>query len=311
MRYCRNGALSVAALILLAACDQTPDPATRAVRKEPVVVYAAFKDDAHLRTLFARYTDETGVLVIVRGGDTDVIVDDVIENHISPPADVLVTRSVTDAWRAAEEGALRPIPSDALQETPAWSRDPDNLWAGFGHRIAVIARGDGATEFGDSVRYSDLADPQFGRELCLSSSTNAINQAIVAMLIHELGVRPAENVVRGWIKNLALPVFDSDDQVLDAIAGSQCKIGIVSSDATAGFDVPVSIPSPAIADIDALGIGRHARNSAGAAELVKWLMTTLPAAQFDGHERVIQHNVGLVAWYQDDVIKLAERARYP
>ena len=308
MSYCRNGALTVAALILIAACDQTPDPATITVRKEPVVVYAAFKDAAHLRTLFAEYTDKTDVLVIVRGGDSDAIVDDVIENRISPPADVLVTRSVTDAWRAAEEGALRPISSDSLK-TPAWSRDPDNLWAGFAFRTAIIVHGYGRID--GPLNYADLAESRFGGEVCLSSVTNPMNQAVIAMLIHERGVRPTESIVRGWIRNLTLPVFDSDDQVLDAIVAGHCKIGIVSSAATARSGLWVHIPSPTFADVDAIGIGRHARNPAGAAALVEWLMMSLPTAQFDEHERVTRHNVGLVAWYQDDVIKLAERARYP
>ena len=174
----------------------------------------------------------------------------------------------------------------------------------------VLAYDAGVFSIDESLAYADLAEPRFEGQLCLSSSANPMNQAVVAMLIHEQGARPAELIVRGWMKNLAMPVLESDSQVLAAIATGKCSIGIVSNDATTGFDLSVHTPAPAFADIDGIGIGRHAKNPAGAAALVEWLLATLPATHFDGHEKVTQQNVGLVAWYQQDVTKLAERARY-
>jgi iron(III) transport system substrate-binding protein len=303
--------LLAAFCIVLAGCEKSPESATPQDRKEPVVVYAAFEDDARLRDLFANYTEESGVFVVIRRGTEQDILNDLVENKVLPPADVLMTHSVTGVWHAAEEGALRPLLSENLKEkTPAWSRDPDNLWAGLGFRTAVLAYDAGVVSIDESLAYADLAEPRFEGQLCLSSSANPMNQAVVAMLIREQGARPAELIVRGWMKNLATPVLESDSQVLEAIATGKCSIGIVSNDATTGFDLSVHTPAPAFADIDGIGIGRHAKNPAGAAALVEWLLATLPATHFDGHEKVTQQNVGLVAWYQQDVTKLAERARY-
>ena len=132
-----------AAIAMLAisafGCERAPDSPAAGERREPVVVYAAFEDDADLRERLARYTEETGVLAIVRRGAGADIVTDVIENKVSPPADVLVTRSVKDVWRAAEEGALRPIASQlVVQRSPKWARDPDGLWAATEFEAAAI-----------------------------------------------------------------------------------------------------------------------------------------------------------------------------
>jgi hypothetical protein len=69
----------------------------------PVVVYAAYQDKTYLPDLFREFTRATGNLVIVRNGTVPGIVDDVLQDRVVPPADVLLTPSVSGVWRAAEE----------------------------------------------------------------------------------------------------------------------------------------------------------------------------------------------------------------
>ena len=302
--------LIAAAAFFVTACGQDSQLAPD-IHHEPVVVYAAFEDDAPLREMFARYSEDTGVLVIVRRGTSLTIVDDIIENKISPPADVLMTRSVTGIWRAAEKGALRPIASTVLGvKSPAWSRDPDDLWAGTGFRTAVIVY-DAATVNSDSLgSYEALAEPQFKGMLCLSSSAESINRTVIAMLIDGLGVRQAELAVRGWMKNLVQPVYESEGVLLQAIGSGHCEIGIASSSAAAAYDLATYSPAATFVDVDGVGIGRHARNPDGALALVEWLFAELPGSHFNSIDAAGQKNVGLVAWHFEEAVKLVERAQY-
>jgi len=304
----------VATSILLVACSEPSNPPGPDVSKEPVVVFAAFEDDEELRQLMARYTDESGVRVIIRRGAAAGIVNDLIENKISPVADVLVTRSVLDVWRAAEEGALRAIQSESMSERlPTWARDSDNLWAGTDFRTAVVAY-DAANLAADKISgYGSLADPRFEGSLCLSSSQNPVNQLVIAMLIDELGVRDAQTVVRGWVKNLAGPVWRSDAEVLAAISTGICKVGLVSSTASISGVIDVSLHSPdgAFADVDGIGIGRHAHNPDGALALLEWLLAQSAESNFRNAANVSEKNVSRFAWQQRDAMLLAERVRYP
>jgi iron(III) transport system substrate-binding protein len=304
----------VATSILLVACSEPPESPGPDVRKEPVVVFAAFEDDEELRQLMARYTDESGVRVIIRRGAAAGIVNDLIENKISPAADVLMTRSVVDVWRAAEEGALRAIQSDSMSErVPEWARDPDNLWASTDFHTAVIAYNDADLAVDQITGYASLADPQFEGSLCMSSSKSPVNQLLIAMLIDELGVRDAQTVVRGWMKNLAFPAGRSDDEVVVAIATGLCKVGFVSSTAnTAGVsNVSLHSPDGAFADVDGIGIGRHAHNPDGALALLEWLLAQSAESNFRKAANVSEKNVSLFAWHQRDAVLLAERVRYP
>jgi len=308
----RRARIAIAVFPLVAfaiACERTPETTEVEAPKEPVVVYVAFTDDAEVKEQLDRYSDATGVIVIVRHGDAADIVDDVIKNKVMPAADILMTQSVTGIWRAADEGALRPIASQLVEaRIPSWARDADRLWAATGLTAAVLITS--AAHDIDGATFAALAEPRFKGKLCLSSSGLPINRAVIAMLIDELGVRPAELVVRGWMQNLAVPVFTSEKQVVAAMHAGTCSIGIVSKAAAAQSDLSVKVPLPAAVEINGIGIGRHAQNPDGALALLEWLTGELPESTFDAVNVAEQKNVGLVAWYQRDAALLAERVRY-
>ena len=187
----RVAAITVAALAL-GACErpaeETPRPAPR---PEPVVVYASFENEAYLPALFADFTDETGIPVTVRHRPEHQIVGEVIANKGSPPADLLLTRSVHGAWRAADEGALRPLQSEEIDTVvPTWLRDPDGYWTaiGFGS-IDVVCSADQQQHCAAVEAYEDLGQPEFEGRLCLSASSLAVNRTLIAGLIERGGGR--------------------------------------------------------------------------------------------------------------------------
>jgi len=299
--------------VCCASCGQPTESQSPDVRQEPVVVYAAFEDDAALVNAAERYTENTGVLVIVRRGVATRIVNDLIENKVSPPADVLATRSVVDAWRAADESALRPLFSEAAHEqVPAWARDLDDLWFGTKVHSAAIVHNLASLQTGDVPDVGALAEPRFSGMVCLSSSRISVNRTVIATMVGKLGIRPAELVVRGWIKNLAAPPFDDEAQLIRAIESGVCGIGIVSNTAlaAANADLEEIVPATWYADAETVGIARHARNPAGATQFVEWLLVDSASPGVVGDQSVNRENVSVVAWHAEDAIKLAERARY-
>jgi iron(III) transport system substrate-binding protein len=297
--------------MLLAACS----PA------DQVVVYASFEDKTYLPALFDTYTKETGTIVIVRQGKSQAIVEDVIENEIAPPADVLLTPSVRGIYRAAEEGALRPIPKVILEKNvPLTLRDPDGLWAALTYRNALIVYDPEVVATEHVAGVESLAKPEFRGQLCLSSSSNSNNLTVIAGLIDTLGLHDAELTVRGWVANLARLPFETESKLLGAIETGDCGIGVISSQSAGEVAGKLATYESALAsvDIEGIGIARHARNPDGALRLVEWFLSDRiqerHAAFVSSHPVIGDFqggkSVGLVAWLNDDAIKLAERARY-
>ncbi len=311
-------ALAGIGLVGLVACSQ--EEAAVELPSEAVVVFATYEDRAYLPALFDSFTRQTGTIVIVRHGDADAIVDDVIENDISPPADVLMTRSVRGMFRAAEEGALRPIDAAVTRRVPAALRDADGYWTAISYRRSVVVYDPEDYSPVEMDGFEVLADDESHSRLCLSSASNPENIAVIAMLIDKLGVRETETIVRRWMANLARLPVRSGDELLAAIEMGECALGIVPSElvSQADGDWAHIAPQPHAFDIDGVGIARHARNPQGALQLVGWLLEEDNQTRHSDARRsypavgarVGQKNVSALAWYFEEAVKLAERAQF-
>ena len=309
----RSLAAGCVVLLALAACGgESPDPDTSAAtgtRPQPVVVYAAHDDPTYWPGVFAGFTRESGIHVTVRQRDAATIVNEVIEDHGTPPADILLTPSVHGAWLAADEGALRPLQSDVVaNHVDAALRDPDGYWTAVRTRSVHIVHAADFADVDGITGFADLGKPAYAGQLCLTTSSLPLNRVLIATLIDLHGARAAELTVRQWIANLSLPPFDDESDLRDAIDAGTCKLGILSSDAAADLAViDVAANAMPVVDIDGIGIARHAREPASARRLIEWLLESgaaRPPAVDDAFP------VARAAWRIDDAIKLAERAAY-
>jgi iron(III) transport system substrate-binding protein len=308
------------ALALLSGC--TPEPVSdKAQVALPIIVYAAYDDKNYLPQLFEEFSRDTGNIVTVRNGTVPAIVDDVLQNRVSPPADVLLTPTVVGVWRAAEEGELRPIYSPTVADrVPAELRDPDNFWVAVSVRNANIVYDADKIAAAELASFEQLANADIRGQLCLSSSSLGVNRGVIAVLLRKLGVRETELLVRSWVANLALPPFASEAELLSALESGACAVGIVSSNVPRqpGSALSNVAPTNIVATAEAIGITRHARNPDGAAALIDWLLqksvqerhAAAMAALPVGADVKISHALVVVASGDEEARRLAERARY-
>ncbi len=324
-------AVALACVLLLAvACQEAPEGDTApAERHEPVVVYASYDNEDYLPGLFELFTASTGIPVTVRHRREEQIVAETIGNSASPPADVLLTRSVHGIWLAADEGALRPLQSEvAAQSVAEWLRDPDGYWVATGYVPVGIVVDPGRADADAISGYGDLGRAEFKSKLCLAAPWNAVNRNLLANLIATHGTREAEMIVRGWTANMALPAFGSERDLLEAISAGRCALGIVSEFAIATH-VSTTLrfvrPEPAYVVAEAAGIGRHARHPANAQILLDWLVgeeaqrehakisgfypsNTEVAGRGSQSVTTFDRNAGVAGAFDTDAINLAERA---
>ncbi len=285
--------------LLVTACGDTNLPVG-----PPLIVYASENDPANLLPLFAKFTADTGILIEPRWGDSRSNTDAVIAKQ-GTPADVLITSNVADIVRAADKGALRPISAESLGAVQSELKDPDGLWVSLERRVAVIAispRGD-ALVSGD---FHALGEPSYQRKLCLSSARNSVNQSLIAWLIEDLGLKSAERVVRGWVRNLASSPFASEEDLLAALASGTCEIGIVSMPASR-TELKIIGPEPPYFDVTAMGVARHAQNAERAQQLIEWLILNKP---LEGLADWSGKNVSIAGWRNEEALLLAERAGF-
>jgi iron(III) transport system substrate-binding protein len=297
-------------------------------RVPPLVVYAGHGAADGLEDLFEGFTAETGVPVRLIVGSDDAHAELLIASTDSPRADLFLSGNVQAIWRVAEEGALRPHGSDFVDiRVPPELRDADGFWTALWQSDARLFVDKRSLDDQAVAGFEYLADPAVAGRLCLTSSDNPLNRAVIARLIDHHGRREAEIIVRGWVRNFAQPPMNSEKELVAALAAGDCGIGIVSSLAgrpiVPGFvRQPLSAvtPVPRVANAATIGVSRHATAPERARKLIEWLLfdraqTTHPESL--GYRPVVESGptgsdvpLGLAGRLDEEVRKLAERARY-
>lgn len=263
----------------VAACSRAPSD---------LVVYSA-RNEQLIQPLFDRYTAETGQSIRLITDDAGPLIERLAAEGTNSPADLLITVDAGVLWHAAERGLLRPADSDALRSAiPEHLRDPENRWFGLSVRARTIVYSTERVDAGELDSYESLTDPKWRGRLCLRTSKSVYNQSLVAMLIAQHGEQKTEDIVRGWVANLAAPVFANDTLLMEAIAAGQCDVGIVNT----YYFGRLQRTDPALplklfwadqggagvhVNVSGAGVTAHAPRSTEALRLLEWLAT--PDAQ--------------------------------
>ncbi|MBN8771992.1 MAG: extracellular solute-binding protein [Thiobacillus sp.] len=253
---------------------------------ENVVVYSA-RNEQLIKPLFDAYTRDTGVQIKFITDKEGPLMARLKAEGRNTPADVLLTVDAGNLWQAAEEGLLRRIQSETLQaNVPAHLRDPNNEWFGLSVRARTLVYNTNMVKPADLSTYEDLANPKWKGRLCLRTSKKVYNQSLVAMMITEYGEGKTEDMVRGWIANLATSPFPDDTKAMEAVAAGQCDVTLVNTYYFGRLmakqpNLPLAIFWPnqnlknkaagVHVNISGAGVTRYARNPAGAQKLIEWL----------------------------------------
>ncbi len=258
-------------------------PASQAA--DDIVVYSARKEHL-IKPLFDAYTEKTGVNITYITDKAGPLLARIKAEGANTPADMLMTVDAGNLWQAANEDILASVDSPVLDKhIPAHLRDPDNRWFGLSIRARTIVYSTERVKDGELVSYEGLADPSWKGRLCLRTSKKVYNQSLVAMMIARLGEEKTEQIVRGWVDNLATPPFSNDTKAMQAVAAGQCDATIVNTyyygrllrkepDTKLAIFWPNQSGNGVHVNISGAGVTKHARHSEAAIKLLEWLSST-------------------------------------
>ena len=279
----------VAATVLAAALATAA--ASPALGGETLIVYSA-RNEQLIKPVFDAYTRETGVEVRFTTGDAAVLIERLAAEGRNSPADLLMTVDAGELWNASQRGLLQPVKSATLvRNVPDHLRDPEGRWFGLSMRARTIFYSPQRVDPKALSTYEALAGPEWKGRLCLRTSKKVYNQSLVAMMIARDGEAKTEQVVRGWVANLATDVFPNDNALLEAIAAGQCDVGIANTYYFGRIvkerpDFPVSVfwanqaGGGVHVNVSGAGIARHSRRVAAATRFLEWLSGPTAQAHF-------------------------------
>jgi len=192
-------------------------------------IYSA-RQEALIKPLLDRFSDETGVEVNLVTGSGDALITRLMTESRNSPADVLLTSDAGRLYRAKQAGVLQPVSSDALMAAvPENLRSPDNLWYGLSVRARVMIIAPERVKKDALQDYEDLADPQWKGRVCVRSSGNIYNQSLVAGMLAKKDSAQIQAWLDGLVSNFARPPQGGDRDQIKAVAAGQCDVALVNS----------------------------------------------------------------------------------
>ena len=256
------------------------------VNNDDVVIYTS-RQPQLIENLLGVFTEETGINVSVLSGDAQQLMERIAVEGEDTDADIFMTVDAGVLWQAGEKGIFDSVESEVLSaRIPKHLRDIENKWFGFSKRARTIVYSKTDIDPKDLSTYEALASKDFENKLCLRTSKKVYNRSLIASMIEANGSERTERVVKGWVKNLAEPVFSSDTNVLKAVEAGNCKLTVVNTYYLARLIESNSVKNLGIfwanqedrgvhVNISGAGLVKWSKNKDSSIQLLEWLSSDI------------------------------------
>jgi len=191
-----------------------------------LVVYSGRSRDL-IGPLLDDFSEETGVGIDVRYGDSADLALLIDEEGDRTPADVFISQSPGAVGFLDEAGRLGPLSEGIVELVPEGDAASDNTWVGLSGRVRTLVYNtdlvDPAT-LPESVL--DLTADEFAGQVALAP-TNASFQDFVTVMRDELGDEEA----LAWLEGMAAgdpPTFENNTAIVEAVGRGEVPMGLVN-----------------------------------------------------------------------------------
>lgn len=278
-------------LLLIAFASLQLLLAPAAAANGAVNLYSA-RQEALIKPLLDRFTEETGIEVNLVTGSADALIKRLEVEGENTPADMLITVDAGRLHRAKEAGLFRAVESGRLEErVPAHLRDDDNQWFGLSQRARVVAYSTERVDPEELSTYAALADDKWNDRICIRSSDNIYNQSLLASMIAAHGEEDATEWARGIVDNMARRPQGGDRDQIMGVAAGVCDIAVVNTyyygkmrsegaqaeQREAAAKTALFFPNQdgrgAHVNVSGAGVTRHADNPDNAQRLIEFLVS--------------------------------------
>ena len=285
--------LAVVALVATACGDGDDEDATDAGTQQdapesdepedlgPLTVYSG-RNEELVGEVFDDFTEETGIEVEVRYGDTAELASTILNEGDATPADVYFGQDAGALGALEAEERFAELPQDVLDLVDPNFRSPDGHWIGTTGRVRVIAYNTDALdedEVPDSVL--DLTDPEWEGRIGWAPTNGSFQSFVTALRLSE-----GEDAAREWLEGIIdndPAEFENNTGVVEGLGRGEVEVGLVNHYYLARFtaenpDFPVDnkyLPGDigGLVNVAGIGIVEGTEHREAAEELVRFLLS--------------------------------------
>ena len=211
-------ALALAPLIALSGCVPTP-----ADSEESITIYSG-RSETLITELLDTFTEETGIEVKVRYGDSAELAAQILEEGSNVKADVFFSQDAGALGALAKEGLTKPLPKDITDLVDASYKSKDSHWVGVSGRARVLVVNPAkVTKLPTS--YKDLMDPSWKGRIAIAPTNSSFQAFVTAIRILE-GEQAAKDFLDRMKENAVL--FEKNGLILQAVEDGVVDAGLIN-----------------------------------------------------------------------------------
>jgi iron(III) transport system substrate-binding protein len=268
------------ALPLMTACGR----GGRGDAERSLTVYSGRSEEL-VGPLFSTFTEQTGIKIDARYGDSAELAAQLLEEGNASPAQVFFAQDAGALGAVAAAGLFAAAPAKAATAVPAAYRAPDGTWTGVTGRARVIVYDPQQVAAEQVPRtVGRLTDPAWRSQVAIAP-TNASFQAFVTAMRMANG----DDSTRGWLQSLVgndVQRYEKNGLILDAVDAGQVKLGLINhyywyekaaEVGKAKMRSKIAFTAPgdpgSLVNVAGVGILKSAAGDKEAAEFVEWLLS--------------------------------------
>ena len=190
---------------------------------ESITIYSG-RNEVLVAELFDAFTEETGIAVEVRYGDSAELAVQIIEEGDNIRADVYFGQDAGALGALAREGVTKSLPSDITDLVPAEYRSPESQWVGVSGRARVLVYDpQKVTDLPSS--YRDLMDPSWKGRIGIAPTNASFQAFITAIRVLESDEAANEFLVA---MNENAVSFEKNSLILQAVEDGVVDAGLIN-----------------------------------------------------------------------------------
>ena len=202
----------------LGACSSGDD--------DRLVVYSGRTENL-VGPLLEDFSEESGVALEVRYGDSADLALLIDEEGDRTPADVFISQSPGAVGYLDAAGRRGALPDDVVELVPEGDAAADGSWVGLSGRVRTLVYNTDLVDPADLPEsVLDLTDATYAGQVAVAP-TNGSFQDFVTVLRHELG----DDEARAWLDGIAAgdpPTFDNNTAIVEAVGRGEVPMGLVN-----------------------------------------------------------------------------------
>jgi iron(III) transport system substrate-binding protein len=211
-------ALALAPIIALSGCATSPSDSA-----ESITIYSG-RSEALISELLDTFTQETGIELNVRYGDSAELAAQILEEGDNVQADVFFSQDAGALGALAKEGLTRSLPTDITDLVDASYKSNDSQWVGISGRARVLVV-DPAKVTELPTSYKDLMDPSWKGRIAIAPTNASFQVFITAIRITE-GEKAAKDFLDAMKENAVL--FEKNGLILQAVEDGVVDAGLIN-----------------------------------------------------------------------------------